>query len=177
VKYQSTALFTTAKDLSGAIAAGHAGATVIDIGGGAPALIAGIRKSLPGVLVCGDDAAADLVRDPRVATRSAAGLICGSIAAAERAREGGIARERLLVTVPAPEVDATLAAGWATLTDVDAAAAGLGLAGAEAIASICAWLGASAVRTRHVTQIRRSLDMAESVLGTRPPAWAIRGLA
>jgi dihydropteroate synthase len=172
-----TALLTVADSLPEAIAAGQAGATMIDVGDRGPELIAAIRGSVPWLIVCGDDESADVVRDPVLVPRTGAGLICPDIAAAETALGTGVARERILVTVPAAEVDAALRAGWATLTDVDASAATRGLAGAEAIAAVCAWLGATVVKTRHVAPIRRSLDMAKSVLGTRPPAWAIRGLA
>jgi len=51
------------------------------------------------------------------------------------------------------------------------------LARTEAIAAVCAWLGARVLRTRHVAEIRRCADMTESILGRRPPAWAVRGLA
>ena len=46
-----------------------------------------------------------------------------------------------------------------------------------AIAAISCWLGAAAVRTRHVGPVRRALDMTASIAGVRPPAAAIRGLA
>jgi hypothetical protein len=166
-----------AGSLTEAVAAGQAGATMIDVGDRGPELIAAIRRGVAWMIVCGDDESADVVRDPAVALRTGARLICADIAAAETAVGAGTARERILVTVPAAEVDAALRAGWATVTDVDTSAGPRGLAGAEAIAAVCAWLGATAVRTRHVTPIRRSLDMAKSVIGTRPPAWTIRGLA
>jgi dihydropteroate synthase len=51
------------------------------------------------------------------------------------------------------------------------------LARAEAIAAVCAWAGAKVIRTRHVAEIRRCLDMTEVILGIRPPAWTLRGLA
>ena len=51
------------------------------------------------------------------------------------------------------------------------------LARAEAIAAVCVWLGARVLRTQHVAEIRRCADMTESILGRRPPAWAVRGLA
>jgi len=65
------------------------------------------------------------------------------------------------------------AAGLAR-TDLSGAA---GLARTEAAAAVCAWLGASVLRTRHVAKVRRCADMTESILGRRPPAWAVRGLA
>ena len=46
-----------------------------------------------------------------------------------------------------------------------------------AVAAVCAWLGGSVIRTRHVTEIRRSVEMTESILGRRPPAGTLRGLA
>ena len=51
------------------------------------------------------------------------------------------------------------------------------LARAEAVAAVCAWTGAKVIRTRHVAEIRRCLDMTESILGLRRPAWTLRGLA
>ena len=42
---------------------------------------------------------------------------------------------------------------------------------------MCVWLGARVLRTPYVAEVRRSADMTESILGRRPPAWAIRGLA
>jgi hypothetical protein len=58
--------------------------------------------------------------------------------------------------------------------DLDGSA---GLARIEAAAAVCVWLGASVLRTRHVAEVRRCADMTESILGRRPPAWAVRGLA
>jgi hypothetical protein len=51
------------------------------------------------------------------------------------------------------------------------------LARIEAAAAVCAWLGASVLRTRHVAKVRRCADMTEAILGRRPPVWAVRGLA
>jgi len=51
------------------------------------------------------------------------------------------------------------------------------VARAAAVAAVCAWLGVAAIRTRHVTEIRRSVEMTESILGRRPPAGTLRGLA
>jgi dihydropteroate synthase len=48
---------------------------------------------------------------------------------------------------------------------------------AEAVAAICVWLGASVLRTRYLAEVRRCADMTEAILGRRPPAWAVRGLA
>jgi dihydropteroate synthase len=76
--------------------------------------------------------------------------------------------------------DADRTAGWATdpdLDDADDDAMAAGAAGAVAIAAVCSWLGVAAVRTRHPLQVRRALDMAASIQGTRPPARTVRGLA
>ena len=43
--------------------------------------------------------------------------------------------------------------------------------------SLSCWLGASVLRTRYLAEVRRCADMTESILGRRPPAWAVRGLA
>jgi len=169
-----TALLTEAVSLDDAVAAGFAGATMIEVGHSGPELIAAIRSLLPDVVISGADESADLVSDPRLALRSGASLICAGVTAAERARCNGIAPDRILVTVPMVHLDRTLRDGWSTLTDVDAGAAGLGVAGAEALAAACCWLGGTAVRTRHVAQIRRSLDAAEAALGRPRPAWAVR---
>jgi hypothetical protein len=61
--------------------------------------------------------------------------------------------------------------------DVNAGTGGDPLARAEAVAAVCAWLGARVIRTRYVAEIRRCVDMTESILGRRPPAWTVRGLA
>lgn len=147
---------------------------MIEIGGGGPALIAAIRSLLPDVVISGEDESADLVSDPGLALRSGARLICPGVTAAERARHEGIEPDRILVTVPMAHLDRTLRDGWSTLTDVDAGAAGLGVAGAEALAAACCWLGVTAVRTRHVAEVRQSLDAAEAALGRPRPAWTVR---
>lgn len=169
-----TALLAEAGSLDDAVAAGHAGATMIQVGHCGPSLIAAIRTWLPDVVICGDDESADLVPDPGLALRSGASLLCTGLAAAEQARRGGIAANRILVTVPMARLDSTLRAGWSTLTDVDAGAPGLGVEGAEALAAACCWLGGTAVRTRHVAEVRHSLDAAEAAMGRPRPAWAVR---
>jgi hypothetical protein len=50
-------------------------------------------------------------------------------------------------------------------------------AAAIATASVLAWLGTPAIRTRHVLQVRRAIDMTCSIAGTRLPVLTIRGLA
>ncbi|MET8144695.1 hypothetical protein ABZU32_30700 [Sphaerisporangium sp. NPDC005288] len=46
-----------------------------------------------------------------------------------------------------------------------------------AAAAVFAWLGARVFRTDHEEQVRRAVDMTESLAGRRPPALARRGLA
>jgi hypothetical protein len=82
-------------------------------------------------------------------------------------------------------VDGGWPAGAGSLAEVTADAGSLAevaadagsLAGVEAVAAVCAWLGVSVVRTRHVAEVRRALDMTETIRGTRLPAWTVRGLA
>jgi hypothetical protein len=108
---------------------------------------------------------------------------CADLAAAERTVQRGIAPDRILVRVPPGEIASVADAGWRTLVDADAgtadapADAELAAARAGAIAAVSAWLGASVVSTRHVAQVRGCLDMTASILGSRPPAWSVRGLA
>jgi hypothetical protein len=106
----------------------------------------------------------------------------------------------VLAEVVLCELSTARAAGLGTLVDADAAAAmaamaatrgaaGLAgmaaapgpawpdLAGLLAIIAVAAWLGADAVRTRHLGPARRALDMTASIGGLRPPVLAVRGLA
>lgn len=156
-----------------AVTAARAGARLLDAGADHD-LAAGIRRADLGVLICGEFEDADFVTDPATAIRTGIGLICTGLAAAERAERQGISRERIVVQVAPGELATAAAAGWRSLVDVDDAATE---AAAEAVATVCAWQGADVIRTRHVTQVRRCLDMTECILGTRPPVWAMRGLA
>jgi hypothetical protein len=69
-----------------------------------------------------------------------------------------------------PGEDAALIRSAAVDVDRDGGSAG-------ALAALCAWQGVAVVRTRHVLEVRRCLDMTATIMGVRPPAWAIRGLA
>jgi dihydropteroate synthase len=51
------------------------------------------------------------------------------------------------------------------------------LTGTLAVTAVSAWLGARVFRAHNVAETRETLDMVASVLGTRPPAVARRGLA
>jgi hypothetical protein len=186
-----------------AAAAAAAGAGLVDAGDDR-ALVPAIRRAGPGVGVCGEHEDADLVRDADRAARSGATLICPGPDAAADAVRAGIAVGRILVQAAPAGIEAAVRAGWPVLADLEALAGpealadldghahldglrgpdGLrgadgaaGLARMEAAAAVCVWLGASVLRTRHVAEVRRCADMTESILGRRPPAWAVRGLA
>jgi hypothetical protein len=80
--------------------------------------------------------------------------------------------------------DAIAAARTNAVIDADLVAAAPGtppedapVAAVVAAAAISTWLGAAGIRTRHVPQVRRAIDMTSSIAGTRPPALTTRGLA
>ena len=156
-----------------AAAAAAAGAGLVDAGDDR-ALVPAIRRAADGVRVCGEHEDADLVRDAGLAVRSGATLICPGPDAAADAVRRGIAAGRILVQTAPAGIEAAVRAGWPVLADLEGAA---GLARIEAAAAVCVWQGASVLRTRHVAEVRRCADMTESILGRRPPAWAVSGLA
>lgn len=172
--------------LAAAAAAARAGAQAVDAGDDEK-LTEAIRDARFDVQICGRGPAADLSRDTEMALRTGAQLLCADVAQTDQAVRAGIARDHMVVQVMPGELAATTQAGWRTLVDLDGGVALAASAGAhsfaetlartEAVAAVCAWLGIDMIRTRHVTEIRRCLDMTESILGTRPPAWAVRGLA
>src|SRR5690348_16853471 len=84
---------TTVAEAAGAAAAGArlAGA------GRDSALVPAIRQAVGGVLVCGEHETADVVRDPALAARTGAVLICPGPDAAASAIRRGIAAGRILV--------------------------------------------------------------------------------
>jgi hypothetical protein len=168
------ALLAPAATVAQAARSAAAGARLVDVGRDG-ALVPAIRRAVSGVRVCGQHEAADIVRDPALAARTGAGLICPDQEAAAAAVRNGVAAERILVQAAPAGIEPAVRAGWAVLADLEEPAGSL--ARAEAIAAVCAWLGASVLRTSHVTEIRRCADMTESILGRRPPAWAVRGLA
>jgi hypothetical protein len=51
------------------------------------------------------------------------------------------------------------------------------VAAVVAAAAIGTWLGAAGIRTRHIPQVRRAIEMTSAIAGDRPPALTIRGLA
>ena len=158
-----------------AAAAAAAGAALVDAGQDG-ALVPAIRRAVRGVRICGQHETADLVRDAGLAARTGAALICPGPDAAAAAVRRGVAAERILVQAVPAGIEPAVRAGWAVLADLEAEDAA-GRARTEAVAAICAWLGASVLRTRYVAEVRRCADMTESIHGRRPPAWAVRGLA
>ncbi len=154
-------MLATVNSVAEAAEAVAAGAAVVDVGTD-ESLAAAIARATLDVLICGAGSAADLSRyEP---------------AQAREAVRKGIPRERILVQVPPGQ---PAAADRLTLVDVDAdmpASTPEAIARAGAVATVSAWLGADVIATRHVREIRRCLDMTESIRGTRPPAWAVRGL-
>ena len=179
------ALLAPVATVEEAASAAAAGAGLVDAGDDA-ALVPAIRRAVSGVRVCGEHEDADLVRDTALARRTGAALICPGADAAEAATRRGVAAERILVQAAPAGIEAVVRAGWPVLADLEGLAdlgggvdlgGAAGLARTEAAAAVCAWLGASVLRTRHVAEVRRCADMTEAILGRRPPAWAVRGLA
>ena len=129
-----------------------------------------------------------------------ADIVGATVAEAERALALGVARESILVdpghdfgkntrhsleaTRRLPELVAT---GWPVLVSLsrkdfvgealDIAAPADRLTGTLATTAVSAWLGARVYRAHDVAATRQTLDMVGSILGTRPPAVARRGLA
>ena len=191
------ALLAPVATVAQAAAAAAAGAGLVDAGDDG-ALVPAIRRAVSGVRVCGEHEDADLMRDAGLAARTGAALICPGPDAAEAAVRRGVAAGRILVQAAPAGIEAAVRAGWPVLADLEGLADldevadlervadleqvavladSARLARAEAAAAVCAWLGASVLRTRHVAEVRRCADMTESILGRRPPAWAVRGLA
>jgi hypothetical protein len=181
-----TALLAVADSAAAAASAVGLGATMVDLSRAGRAQVDQFRASHPGVLVCAAGGPADIVRDLATALRTGAVLICADPDAAVRA---GVPAGRLLAELrPAELGPAALARGYATLVDLpDGPGPGPGgeppgeppgaRAAALAVAALSAWLGVAVVRTRYPQQVRRALDMADSIRGIRPPARTVRGLA
>jgi len=153
--------------LAAAAAAAAAGAAMMDAGA--------------------DEVLATAIRQAGLAVLDAGWLILDGPDPGIEAAPSTVAADRILVRVSPGQVAAAVAAGWRTLVDIDISTSTSTAPGARAdtrtdvvragaIAAVCAWQGAYLVRTRHVAEVRRCLDMAECVLGARPPVRAVRGL-
>jgi hypothetical protein len=87
--------------------------------------------------------------------------------------------EQAVASIRARDPGARLWAGSPAAADAD----GRGVRGgpatpaaAVARAAVLTWLGAPAIRTRHVRPVRRAIDMTSSIAGTRLPSRTTRGL-
>jgi hypothetical protein len=159
--------------------AAQAGARLVDVGR-AGELIQAVRAQISGVGICADGAGPggeepDVVRDAALAARSGACLICADTDTAADAVRAGIPAGRIAVVAAPAGIEAVRAAGWIVVADLEPWADSP--VRVQAVAAVCVWLGASAIRTRYVTAVQRSVDMTESILGHRPPTRAVRGLA
>jgi hypothetical protein len=159
-----TGVLAVAGGLPEATAAIAEGAGLIDLWRAGPRTLAAVRARHPGAAICAPADWAGLVRDPATARRTGAVLICAGPAEAARAAASGIARGRLLVEAPPGEAAGLMAAGWRVVVTTDEEA---GPHAAAAVGAIACWLGAAAVRTRHVAAVRRAIDMTEAIKGTR----------
>lgn len=165
--YEGTAVLAPVSSLAAAAAAAAAGAAMMDAGA--------------------DEVLATAIRQAGLAVLDAGWLILDGPDPGIEAAPSTVAADRILVRVSPGQVAAAVAAGWRTLVDIDISTSTSTAPGARAdtrtdvvragaIAAVCAWQGAYLVRTRHVAEVRRCLDMAECVLGARPPVRAVRGL-
>jgi hypothetical protein len=182
-----SALMAVASDAETATAAVQSGADVIDLTEAGKAQITAFRTAHPAVPYCADDRSADIVTDQRIAAATGAWLICSDLA---EARLSGLPQHQLLVAASPAELPQLAAAGWHPIVDVDlhggqyrpGGSTPMDLpdsrqAGVIAAAALSCWLGAAAVRTSQPAQVRQALDMTASILGLRPPARTVRGLA
>lgn len=183
-------------------AACEAGADLLnDAWGGVDPELAPVAAQYDVGLVCTHaGGAAPRTRPHRVAYPDViADVLERTLALAERAVACGVARESVLidpghdfgkntrhsleVTRRLPEMTAT---GWPVLVSLsrkDFVGETLDLPPTErlhgtlATTAISAWLGAQVFRAHDAAATRQALDMTASILGTRPPAVARRGLA
>jgi hypothetical protein len=167
-----TAVAAAAATVPAARAVVAAGATLIDLTGASRPVMAEVRDRYPGIFICAPADWADLVRDPAMARRTGAILVCAAPAAAAAAEAGGIGRRDILVEAAPEQAAGLIAAGWRVLVDAGQVA---GPHAAAAVAALSAWLGAAAVRTDHVAAVRRAIDMAGVISRTRPsPGGCVR---
>lgn len=183
-------------------AAAEAGATLLnDAWGGVDPDLAAVAAQFDVGIVCTHAGGVEpRTRPHRIAYPDVmADVLERTLALAERAVELGVARESVLidpghdfgkntrhsleVTRRLPEMTET---GWPVLVSLsrkDFVGETLDLPpndrlnGTLATTAISAWLGARVFRAHDAAATRQVLDMTSSILGTRPPAVARRGLA
>jgi hypothetical protein len=155
-----TALLAAADDPAGADRSVANGADLIDVSGMTTESAAVTRRRHSARVW--DGPPGDLVDVDLVAAA------CQPGAAAAAAGEAGPAAAGEAGPATAGEAGPATAPGT-TAADAPVAAV-------VAVAAIHAWLGSPVIRTRHVRQVRRAIDMASAIAGTRLPAETTRGL-
>lgn len=147
-----------------------------------PSLPVGVAARSRAGAAAAVEAGADLLTGPDTgAAASTAGVVCTGVAEAEQRYASGLSRASILIDVslssePLRQAEELAAAGWAVLATCEK----LVDEGPDAIlaaTAIAANRGVRVFRTRHVKLIRRTVDMAASIAGTRPPVRALRALA
>jgi hypothetical protein len=157
-----TLVLATASDLPTALTAIAEGAGLLDLWEAGQETAAALRDRHPAAAICAPDDWAGLVRDPAIARRTGASLVCAGLAEAKAAEASGIGRDRLLVEAPPALVTGLLSASWRVIVSTDEDA---GPNATAAVSAMACWLGATAVRTRYVTAARRAIDMTEAIKG------------
>lgn len=114
-----TVVLAPAGELAAAEAALAAGAGLIDLWEAAPDTVVAFRDRHPEAPVCAAADWAAVVRDPALAQRTGALLVCDGPAGAARAQAAGLPRERLLVEVPPALATGLLAGGWRVIVHAD----------------------------------------------------------
>ena len=179
------------------------GATLVnDAWGGFEPELAVVAAEFAAGLVCTHTGGATpRTRPHRVEyTDVVADIIGSTVSEAERALALGVPRDSILIdpghdfgkntrhsleaTRRLPEM---VASGWPVLVSLsrkdfvgealDIAAPADRLLGTLATTAVSAWLGARVYRAHDVAATRQTLDIVASIMGTRPPAVARRGLA
>jgi dihydropteroate synthase len=166
-----------------ALGAVAAGADLVSFAGtGAEPLVGWAREKFPDLVLAVDtadaavaeaccDAGADLILAQtdlvEVAARFEAGYAGASVSDAV-AR--GVPPEGAVLDVGVLRAAPSLPADVPVLLGV----AGDGTPGGFALAALAASAGAAIVRTAHVRETRHVVEMAASIVGTRPPAKALR---
>jgi dihydropteroate synthase len=172
IRPAGTVVLATAGEFRSAQAVISAGAGLIDLWDADTQTLAAFQAQYPDVPACAQAEWAALVHDRATALHTGAALICHDLDEARQAAASGIGRDGLLVEAPPAQAAELIAAGWQVIVGADEPsgqrAAGRGEVTAAAVAAVACWLGAAAVRTRHVTAARRAIDMTASIRGTRP---------
>jgi dihydropteroate synthase len=180
-----------------------AGADLLnDAWGGCDPELAAVAASHGAGLVCTHaGGVAPRTRPHRIAYDDVmADVLAVTVAEAERAAALGVPRESILIDpghdfgkntrhsiAITRRLGEMVATGWpvlVSLSNKDFVGETLGglpvgerLIGTLATTSISAWLGARVFRAHNVAETRQTLDMVATLLGSRPPARTVRGLA